>query len=75
MQSHVSILKIMISFIMLIYYEGLGSKSKEGTYLTYLHTKQFNVVFYLQEAHSAKAGKNLFWSVKNSGEILDKLKY
>ena len=65
----------MISFIMLIYYEGLGSKSKEGTYLTYLHTKQFNVVFYLQEVHSAKAGKNLFWSVKNSAEILDKLKY
>ena len=49
----------------------LGQKVKRAHILPIF--VQFNVVL-LQETHSTKAVKNLFWSVKNSGEILDKLK-
>ena len=32
-----------------------------------------HVINYCEEVYE-RSGKNLFWSIKNSGEILDKLK-
>ena len=41
--------------------------------LTLCLTAVKNVIKYCEKVYE-RSGKNLFWSIKNSGEILDKLK-